>query len=92
MENQKQNRDLVTRLKQGAVVVGAVAMTAGANAAVDTAAITGELTGAATAGAAVAAGTGAGSAGNTGGAVGAKVLVCAVNGTTYYIPLCSTNA
>lgn len=43
-------------------------------------------------GAAVAAGTGAGSAGNSGGAVGAKVLVCAVNGTTYYIPLCSTNA
>ena len=28
MENQKQNRDLVTRLKQGAVVAGAVAMTA----------------------------------------------------------------
>ena len=55
MENQKQNRDLVTRLKQGAVVVGAVAMTAGANAAVDTTDITAELTGAATAGAAVAA-------------------------------------
>ncbi len=55
MENQKQNRDLVTRLKQGAVVVGAVAMTAGANAAVDTTDITSELTGAATAGAAVAA-------------------------------------
>lgn len=55
MENQKQNRDLVTRLKQGAVVVGAVAMTAGANAAVDTTDITTELTGAATAGAAVAA-------------------------------------
>lgn len=55
MENQKQSRDLVTRLKQGAVVVGAVAMTAGANAAVDTTDITGELTGAATAGAAVAA-------------------------------------
>ncbi len=55
MENQKQNRDLVTRLKQGAVVVGAVAMTAGANAAVDTTEITSELTGAATAGAAVAA-------------------------------------
>ena len=55
MENQKQNRDLVTRLKQGAIVVGAVAMTAGANAAVDTTDITGELTGAATAGAAVAA-------------------------------------
>ena len=55
MENQKENRDLVTRLKQGAVVVGAVAMTAGANAAVDTTDITSELTGAATAGAAVAA-------------------------------------
>ena len=55
MENQKQNRDLVTRLKQGSVVVGAVAMTAGANAAVDTADITSELSGAATAGAAVAA-------------------------------------
>lgn len=55
MENQKESRDLVTRLKQGAVVVGAVAMTAGANAAVDTTEITGELTGAATAGAAVAA-------------------------------------
>lgn len=55
MENQKQNRDLVTRLKQGAVVVGAVAMTAGANAAVDTSEITTELTEAATAGAAVAA-------------------------------------
>lgn len=55
MENQKQNRDLVTRLKQGAVVVGAVAMTAGANAAADTTDITAELTGAATAGAAVAA-------------------------------------
>lgn len=55
MENQNQNRDLVTRLKQGAVVVGAVAMTAGANAAVDTTDITAELTGAATAGAAVAA-------------------------------------
>lgn len=55
MENQKENRDLVTRLKQGAVVVGAVAMTAGANAAVDTTEITSELTGAATAGAAVAA-------------------------------------
>lgn len=44
------------------------------------------------AGAAVAAGTGAGSAGNSGGAVGAKVLVVDVNGTPYYIPLCSTNA
>lgn len=55
MENQNQNRALVTRLKQGAVVVGAVAMTAGANAAVDTTDITAELTGAATAGAAVAA-------------------------------------
>lgn len=55
MENQKQNRDLVTRLKQGVVLAGAVAMTAGANAAVDTTDITGELTGAATAGAAVAA-------------------------------------
>ena len=55
MENQNQNRDLVTRLKQGAVVVGAVAMTAVANAAVDTADITSELTEAATAGAAVAA-------------------------------------
>ena len=55
MENQKQNRDLVTRLKQGAVVAGAVAMTGAANAAVDTANITSELTGAATAGAAVAA-------------------------------------
>lgn len=55
MENQKENRDLVTRLKQGAVVVSAVAMTAGANAAADTTAITTELTGAATAGAAVAA-------------------------------------
>lgn len=55
MENQKENRDLVTRLKQGAVVVGAVAMTGAANAAVDTTDITAELTGAATAGAAVAA-------------------------------------
>ena len=55
MENQKQNRDLVTRLKQGAVVAGAVAITGAANAAVDTADITAELTGAATAGAAVAA-------------------------------------
>lgn len=55
MENQKENRDLVTRLKQGAVVVGAVAMTGAANAAVDTSDITAELTGAATAGAAVAA-------------------------------------
>ena len=55
MENQKQNPDLVTRLKQGAVVAGALAMTAGANAAVDTADITAELTAAATAGAAVAA-------------------------------------
>ena len=55
MENQKQNRDLVTRLKQGAVVAGAVAMTGAANAAVDTADITAELTAAATAGAAVAA-------------------------------------
>lgn len=55
MENQKQNRDLVTRLKQGAVVAGSVAMTAAANAAVDTTDITTELTGAATAGAAVAA-------------------------------------
>ena len=55
MENQKQNRDLVTRLKQGAVVVGAVAITGAANAAVDTTDITAELTGAATAGAAVAA-------------------------------------
>lgn len=44
------------------------------------------------AGAAVAAGTGAGSAGNSGGAVGVKVLVVDVNGTPYYIPLCSTNA
>lgn len=55
MENQKENRDLVTRLKQGAVVAGAVAMTGVANAAVDTSDITAELTGAATAGAAVAA-------------------------------------
>lgn len=55
MENQKQNRDLVTRLKQGAAVVGAVAMTGAANAAVDTTDITAELTAAATAGAAVAA-------------------------------------
>ena len=55
MENQKQNRDLVTRLKQGAVVAGSVAMTGVANAAVDTADITAELTAAATAGAAVAA-------------------------------------
>lgn len=53
MENQ--NLHLVTRLKQGAVIAGAVAMTAGANAAVDTADITSELSGAATAGAAVAA-------------------------------------
>lgn len=43
-------------------------------------------------GAAVAAGTGSGSAGNTGGAVATKVLEVSVNGTTYYIPLCSTNA
>ena len=43
-------------------------------------------------GAAVAAGTGSGSAGNTGGAVATKVLQVDVNGTTYYIPLCSTNA
>ena len=55
MQNQKQNRDLVTRIKQGAVVAGAVAITGAANAAVDTADITAELTGAATAGAAVAA-------------------------------------
>ena len=55
MENQKQNRDLVTRLKQGAVVAGAVAITGAAHAAVDTTDITAELTGAATAGAAVAA-------------------------------------
>lgn len=55
MENQKQKRDFVTRFKQVAVVVGAVAMTGAANAAVDTTAITGELSGAATAGAAVAA-------------------------------------
>ena len=55
MENQKQNRHLVTRLKQGAVVAGAVAITGAANAAVDTTNITSELTGAATAGAAVAA-------------------------------------
>jgi hypothetical protein len=55
MENQKQNRDLLTRLKQGVVVAGAVAITGAANAAVDTTDITAELTGAATAGAAVAA-------------------------------------
>ncbi len=55
MENQKENRDLVTRLKQGVVVAGAVAITGAANAAVDTTDITSELTGAATAGAAVAA-------------------------------------
>ena len=55
MENQKQNRDLVTGLKQVAVVAGAVAITGAANAAVDTAAINSELTGAATAGASVAA-------------------------------------
>lgn len=55
MENQKENRDLVTRVKQAAVVAGAVAMTGAANAAVDTTDITAELTGAATAGAAVAA-------------------------------------
>ena len=55
MENQKQKRTLFTRFKQSAVVVGSVAMTAGANAAVDTTSITTELSGAATAGAAVAA-------------------------------------
>lgn len=55
MENQKQNRGLVTRFKQGAVLAGAVATTAAANAAVDITGISAELTGAATAGAAVAA-------------------------------------
>lgn len=49
----KQN--LLTRVKQAAVVGSAIAVTGAANAAVDTAGITTELTGAATAAAAVAA-------------------------------------
>lgn len=43
-------------------------------------------------GAATAAGTGANSAGVSTGGVAAKVLTCSVNGTTYYIPLFSSNA
>lgn len=43
-------------------------------------------------GAATAAGTGAGSAGHADGAVATHVLAVDVNGTTYYIPLCNTNA
>lgn len=43
-------------------------------------------------GAATAAGTGASSAGVSTGAVATKVLPVAINGTTYYIPLCSSNA
>lgn len=43
-------------------------------------------------GADVAAGTGAGSAGHTGGAVATRVIPITIGVTTYYIPLCSTNA
>lgn len=42
--------------------------------------------------AATAAGTGAGSAGNTGGAVATHVIPVKFGETTYYIPLCATNA
>lgn len=38
------------------------------------------------------AGTGAGSAGHTDGAVATHVLPITVGSTTYYIPLCNTNA
>lgn len=38
------------------------------------------------------AGTGAGSAGNASGAVATHVLPITVGATTYYIPLCNTNA
>lgn len=38
------------------------------------------------------AGTGAGSAGASGGAVATHVLPITVGATTYYIPLCNTNA
>jgi hypothetical protein len=43
-------------------------------------------------GAATAAGTGANSAGVSTGAVASNVLPIVVNGTTFYIPLCSSNA
>lgn len=39
-----------------------------------------------------AAGTGAGSAGASGGAVATHVFTVEVSGTTYYIPMCNTNA
>lgn len=39
-----------------------------------------------------AAGTGAGAAGASGGAVATHVLPITVGATTYYIPLCNTNA
>jgi len=43
-------------------------------------------------GAVAAAGTGAGSAGNAGGAVATQVFTVEIAGTTYYVPLCATNA
>lgn len=65
---------------------GNVAVASAKTLSVGTAVITGP------AGAATAAGTGSGSAGNTGGAVATHVLPIVINGTTYYIPLCNTNA
>lgn len=54
--------------------------------------LTGGATDVVITGTTAAAGTGAGSAGNTGGAVATNVLSITVNGTPFYIPLCSTNA